>query len=108
MDNAEFERRLARRKALFWDRAREMIRRRSQFPIPEPFPEEATMNRVVPSHTWAKCESHPNDGNHECMIGELTCVYCGVPLHQARCNGCERFLSIAEMHEGETRCENCR
>jgi hypothetical protein len=54
------------------------------------------------------CPSHPEDGAHECMPHELRCPYCGGALDPVGCNGCGRFLSTADLHEGETRCEACR
>jgi len=54
-----------------------------------------------------RCASHPSDGTHECLVGEMRCAYCGSP-----CNGCGKFLTAKHMHEaaeGESwRCEECR
>ena len=57
---------------------------------------------------YEACDAHPNDGEHECQIHELRCVYCGVRLKDYGCNGCGRFLSCHELNAGETRCEDCR
>lgn len=59
----------------------------------------------------AKCGSNPSEMEsppHECSVDELCCVYCGVPLEPYNCHGCGQFLSCAEMHDDETRCEKCR
>jgi hypothetical protein len=57
---------------------------------------------------WHQCPMHPEGGSHELMPTELRCVYCSAPLSQPRCNGCDRFLSIAEVRDDQTRCEECR
>ena len=60
------------------------------------------------AHVWARCPSHPNDmGTHECMVGEVRCVYCAVPLHPIKCNGCGKFMSLAEVEKYESRCAEC-
>jgi DNA-directed RNA polymerase subunit RPC12/RpoP len=59
------------------------------------------------------CRQHPTDGEtHECMAGEMRCVYCGARLWPYQCNGCGRFLTAKQMHEAATtdgiwRCEEC-
>lgn len=54
------------------------------------------------------CPSHPHEGlGHDCMDGEMRCVYCGKPLEPRNCNGCGRFLKCGdEMVIG--RCEACQ
>lgn len=59
------------------------------------------------------CPSYPEGGlvakgSHECMAGELRCVYCAAPLAPYGCNGCGRYLSCEELNAGETRCVDCR
>lgn len=58
---------------------------------------------------WRHCNDSPDAirATHECMADELRCVYCGVKIDPVGCNGCGRFLSTAELNDGETRCENC-
>lgn len=66
-------------------------------------------------HLHAKCASHPNapgrpntsEAQHECLRDEMRCAYCGIRLHPYPCNGCGRFLTAREMHENESRCDDC-
>lgn len=53
-----------------------------------------------------RCGSHPEGGRHEAMPEEMRCAYCGRRL-MAKCNGCGRFLTLAEMHRHESRCDSC-
>jgi hypothetical protein len=62
---------------------------------------------------WAKpvqlhraCASHPEEGSHELMVGEMRCAYCGVKVI-VTCNGCNKFLSRGEVDRNESRCDDC-
>jgi hypothetical protein len=79
---------------------------RSAAELPDRDDDEETQKRE--GH-WKPCIAHPHgEGSHEIMSGELRCVYCGTPLLQPRCNGCDRWISIVDARDGETRCEVCR
>lgn len=45
---------------------------------------------------------------HECMPDQHRCIHCGLEIRPYGCNGCGRFLSSKELHDGEARCEDCR
>lgn len=64
---------------------------------------------------WFKhCEMAPDDApthEHECMAGELRCVYCGNEIEAYPCHGCGQFMTAADMHNddrGLGRCEACK
>jgi hypothetical protein len=73
----------------------------------------SSSTELVPPESEAvfnRCPVHPEDDCHECMAGEMKCVYCGVRLHPYPCKGCGRFLTAREMHTNlgdSNRCNRC-
>ncbi len=57
----------------------------------------------------AHCQSHPEDGTHECLRTEMRCAYCGTRLDPYPCHGCGKFLTAEEMsiYGGGVRCREC-
>lgn len=60
-----------------------------------------------PVHFAKACTAHPSGGSHECLRDEMRCAYCGHRIHPYPCNGCGRFMTALEMHENESRCDDC-
>jgi DNA-directed RNA polymerase subunit RPC12/RpoP len=64
-----------------------------------------------PVHFAHNCPSHPSalsrSSSHECLRDEMRCAYCGHRIHPYPCNGCGKFLTAREMHENESRCDEC-
>lgn len=62
-----------------------------------------------PVNAWDRCAAAPDGAGpeHECMIDELRCAYCGERIAPCGCNGCGQFLAAARLNEGSYRCEAC-